>query len=228
MRINAPRADARPGPTMVRHRWSPPVLATKPAGSATIKLDVTYTHPAGRIDLTETRELSISAPAADGSYLIDWRAQFTAGPHGVVLDRTPMPGEPKGAVNGGYAGLGLRLAAAPLAIAFVSTAGQIRNFVSDRARPAAPAVACNFTDGATEVGGIAIFSDPVNAGLEAPWYLINNTQFRFACAALLAPQPRPVTAGGEFQLRYRIALRRTAWTPATLQAAAAKWQRASR
>jgi hypothetical protein len=209
-------------------RWSPPTISTKPDGRATIKFDLTYTHPSGRVDLSEKRELSIAAPSADGSYHIDWRAHFTAGPHAVVLDRTPMPGEPNGAVNGGYAGLALRLAAAPLGIAFISTAGPITNFVSDRARPAAPAVACNFTDGPTGVGGIAIFSDPVNAGQNAPWYVINNAQFRFACAALLAPQPRALAAGGEFDLRYRIALRRAAWTPAALHAGAANWQRESR
>ena len=34
---------------------------------------------------------------------------------------------------------------------------------------------------ANAVGGIAIFSDPQNAGERAPWYLINSEKMRFAC-----------------------------------------------
>ena len=204
-------------------RWSPPVIATQPDGRATITLALSYTHPSGRVDLTEARELRISAPATDGSYTIDWHARFTAGKETVVLDRTPMPGEPKGAVNGGYAGLSLRLAAAPLGIALVTTAGPVTDFVRDRARPAAPAVACRFTDGGRDVGAIALLSDPANAGEAAPWYLINSAEFRFACAAILAPKPRPIAAGGHFDLRYRILLRRSGWTPEALRASQAAW-----
>src|SRR5688500_19719288 len=41
------------------------------------------------------------------------------------LDRTPMPGEPNGAVNGGYAGLSARLAAAPVTMTVMSTEGPV-------------------------------------------------------------------------------------------------------
>src|SRR5688572_5508238 len=80
-------------------RWNPPVIEAKPDGSASIRLDVTYTHPSGRVDMTETRELKISTPKADGSYAIDWQANFTAGKEGAILDRTPMPGDLDGKVN---------------------------------------------------------------------------------------------------------------------------------
>jgi hypothetical protein len=206
-------------------RWSPPAIETAADGSATIRLAITYESAPGVVDLSEARELRVAAPAADGSYTIDWRAHFTAGRTDLVLDRTPMPGEPKGAVNGGYAGLGIRMAAAPLGIAFVSPAGPIAEFVRDRARPAAPAMACNFSDGPTPAGAIAILSDPVNAGENAPWYLINSAAFRFACPAILAPKPRAVPAGGQFDLHYRIALRREPWTPEALRAALAAWRR---
>jgi hypothetical protein len=215
--------DRKSGKAAGATRWSQPVIATEPDGRATIKLELSYTHPSGRVDLTEARELRISAPAADGSYTIDWHARFTAGKDPVVLDRTPMPGEPKGAVNGGYAGLSLRLAAAPLDIAFVSTTGPVTDFVRDRARPAAAAVACNFTADGREVGAIALLSDPANAGEAAPWYLINSAPFRFACAAILAPKPRTIAAGGQWELRYRILLRRSGWTPDALRAGHAAW-----
>lgn len=201
-------------------RWKPPVIETKPDGSATIKLEVTYTHPTGRVDMTELRELKISAPQADGSYTIDWHADFTAGKEGAVLDRTPMPGDPDGKVNGGYAGLGLRLAAPPLGLSVLCSTGAVNQFVSDRARPAAPAIAFNFTEGTREVGGIAIFSDPANAGTNAPWYMANSKQMRFACAAILAPKIRTLQAGEEMKLRYRIAIRPRAWTVESLAALA--------
>lgn len=203
-------------------RWSTPNIETKPDGSATIKLEVTYTHPSGRVDITETRELSVSAPKADGSYTIDWRADFTAGKEGAVLDRTPMPGDPDGKVNGGYAGLGLRMAGLPLGFSVLCSTGAVNQFVSDRARPAAPAIAFNFTDGTRDIGGIAIFSAPANAGENAPWYVVNSKEMRFACAAILAPKIRTLSAGEEMKLHYRVAISPKPWTPETLRAGVSK------
>ena len=60
--------------------------------------------------LTEKRTLDVSPPSADGGYFIDWLGVFTAGDADVVLDRTPILGQPNGVAYGGYAGLSLRLA----------------------------------------------------------------------------------------------------------------------
>lgn len=208
--------------------WNPPAIETKPDGSAIIRLDVTYRNPKDKIDLTERRELRVSAPGPDGSYTIDWRAHFIAGPDGAELDRTPLPGEPGGAVNGGYAGLSLRTAGVPLEIAFVSTAGPITEFVSGRHRPSVPAVASNFSRAGVDVGAVAILSDPANAGENPPWYLINQREMRFMCAAILAPKPWKIAAGGQFDLNYRVAFRPTAWTPASLQSAHMEWRKSIR
>jgi hypothetical protein len=54
--------DRQSGKAEGATRWSPPGIETRPDGSATVRLEVTYTHPSGRVDLTETRELRISAP----------------------------------------------------------------------------------------------------------------------------------------------------------------------
>lgn len=199
-------------------RWMPPVIETKPDGSAEIKLVLSYTHPSGRLDLMEGRELKISAPKADGSYLIDWRSTFKAGKEGAVLDRTPMPGEPDGRVNGGYAGLGLRMAGPPLTFSVVCSTGMVNQFVNERARPNASAIACNFAEGSRDAGGIAIFSDPANAGENAPWYIVNSQQMRFACAAILAPKFITLKPGEELKLHYRISVRSQAWTPEALKA----------
>jgi len=198
--------------------WKVAALEERSDGSATIRLDVSYTHPSGRVDMVENRVLKVSAPTTDRAYSIDWHSHFRAGSEGALLDRTPMPGEPDGKVNGGYAGLGLRLAPEPLAVSFVSSAGLIAPFVDDRARPAAAAVAANLIDGGKEVGGIAIFSDPANSGADAPWYLVNAPQnhMRFVCAAVLAPKPIKLAPDAEMQLNYRIVVRRAAWTATDL------------
>ena len=193
-------------------RWTTPDIETKSDGSATMKFNVSYTNPSGQVDMTEKRELKVTAVKADGSYTIDWRADFVAGKEGAVLDRTPMPGEPKGAVNGGYAGLGLRMASAPLTFSALCSTGAVNQFVSDRARPFAPAVAFNFGSEGRDAGGIAIFSDPANAGENAPWYIVNSKEMRFACAAILAPKVLTLKPGEELKLRYRIAVSPKAWT----------------
>lgn len=209
-----------------RTRWERPTMATEPDGRATIRLELSYVNPAGGTDLTEIRELGVSAPAADGGFSIDWVARFTAGDRDLVLDRTPMPGEPGGQVNGGYAGLSARMAPLPVTMSVVTTTGPVEQFVRNRARPNAGAVACNFTEGSRDLGSLAFFSDPANAGTDAPWYIIDSRQMPFICQALLAPQPRAVPAKSGFTLRYRICVRPKAWTQPDLVAAHEEWLKA--
>ena len=209
-------------------RWAPPDIATKPDGSATIRMQLSYVSPSNVVDLTESREIRISAPATNGSYTIDWRAHFVAGTNGALLDRTPMPGEPDGRVNGGYAGLSLRMAGFPLATGYISSTGPVNEFREDRARPAAPAVALNFMC-APKPASLAILSDPANAGENPPWYMIRSETMRFVCAAILAPGPRQLKPGETMDLNYRILLRSEfIWAPEILQSAQAEWLRVGR
>jgi hypothetical protein len=206
-------------------RWSAPTIDARPDGSARITMRLTYARPTGEVDLTENRVLDVSAPAADGSYTIDWNMRFTAGKDGAALDRTPMPGEPNGVVNGGYAGLSARLAAAPATMAVMTTEGPVTEFRGERARPNAAAVAGNFSLDGRDLGGVAILSDPANIAEKAPWYIIDNKRdFRFICAAILAPAVRTIPPNGELALRYRVAIRRSAWTEAALVAAMRGWK----
>ena len=221
--VNYWEEDRTSGHAAGSTRWTTPVIDARPDGSAKITMSLTYARATGEVDMTERRTLVISAPAADGSYTIDWDLRFTAGKDGAQLDRTPMPGEPNGAVNGGYAGLSVRLA--PLTMSVMSTEGPITDFPGSRARPNAAAVAGNFTDGDTPIGGIAILSDPANIGEKAPWYIINQERdtFRFICAAVLAPAIRTLPAGAQWNLRYRVAVRRAPWTADALRAAVGNW-----
>lgn len=223
--VNYWEEDRKTGQANGRTTWLPPEIETRADGSATIRLAVNYTHPTGRADLTEARTLIVSAPDSRGGYTIDWAADFTAGPAGAELGRTPMPGEPGGQVNGGYAGLSLRLAGEPLAIAMVTTESPVREFIRGRARPNSPAVGCNLSAGGQAVGAIALLSAAENIAASAPWYLIDANEMRFACAAVLAPQVRTLTPKGTWNLRYRVVVRPGAWTPETLRAAFAAWGR---
>jgi len=124
-----------------------------------------------------------------------------------------MPGEPNGVVNGGYAGLSARLAAAPATMSVMTTEGPVTEFRGERARPNAEAVAGNFSLDGRDLGGVAILSDPANITQKAPWYIIDNKRdFRFICAAILAPAVRTIPPNGELALRYRVALKPTSWT----------------
>ena len=60
------RKTARPARPKARRAGSP-AIETKPDGSALIKLNVTYTHPSGRVDMTESRVFKISAVETDGN-----------------------------------------------------------------------------------------------------------------------------------------------------------------
>jgi hypothetical protein len=205
--------------------WRPPTIETQPDGRASIAMEVTYTHPSGRIDLREARQITVSAPDAAGTFMIDWRSRFVAGSDGAVLDRTPMPGEPNGAFNGGYAGLGARLASEPYVMSLITTEGPVTEFTRNRARPNAPAVAASFAANGQQAGSVAFLSDPANIGERAPWYLINEPAMRFVDPAVLAPAVRTMAPGEAWTLQYRIIVSKAAWTPETLRAAFAAWKR---
>ena len=228
--VNYWEEDKVSGIAQGKTAWSKPTIETHPDGTARIHLEVTYTDPkTNSQDMSEIRDLAVCAPAADGSYTIDWHAHFTAGKNGAILDRTPMPGEPQGAVNGGYAGLGVRMAGQPALMAVVSTSGPVDKFASSRARPDAPAIGCNFTKDGQDIGALAIFSDPANIRPDAPWYIINDNTtnngegFRFACAAILAPKIITLTPGQTMDLHYQIALSPKPWTPDSLKTQQARW-----
>ena len=47
--------DRQTGKAEGSTRWNTPVIEAKPDGNAIIKLDLTYAHPSGRVDITEKR-----------------------------------------------------------------------------------------------------------------------------------------------------------------------------
>lgn len=205
------------GKAQGRTRWEPPSITTQPDGSATIHMNLSYIHPSGKTLLTEQRELLISKPNPNGGYTIHWTATFTAGDEDLTLDRTPMPNEPRGQVNGGYAGLSARMAPLPATMSVMTTHGPVDSFSRNRARPKASAVACNFTLNSQDLGSLAFFSHPDNTADEADWYIIDSQAMPFICQSFLAPEPKTVPALSTFTLRYQIVVSPTATSQSQLQ-----------
>lgn len=214
------QTKAAQGPT----RWEAPEITTHSDGSAEIKLSLRYITLSNTIAMSERREIHVSAPAADGGIVIDWSGRFTAGAEPLLLDRTHMPGEEHGAVNGGYAGFSARLAQAPADCEFVTIDGPVTKFESDRSRPNSKAAACNITtQGRTD--GIAIFSHQSNVGGDAPWYMIKSAAMRWFSPALLAPAPRKVAPHETFTWKFRVRTHAGAWTPEQLRAASDEYNK---
>jgi hypothetical protein len=165
--------------------------------SARVELALSYHPPGQPAVLTEKRVLEMTAPAADGSYSIDWQSTFTAGDADVVLDRTPITGEPQGVAWGGYAGLSLRLVPALRPWQFMDSAGPAKERWK-QARWIAFSGPLPNGQSAT----IAVFDHPQNLRHPTPWYLIQEMPYFSPAVLYLSPYTLP--AKQSFTLRYRM------------------------
>ncbi|NUQ64568.1 MAG: PmoA family protein [Pirellulales bacterium] len=165
--------------------------------SARFDLTLSY-HPPGKpAVLTEKRILEISAPNEGGAYHIDWLSTFTAGDTDVVLDRTPIPGEPNGVGYGGYAGLSLRLAPVLKTWQFSDSEGLVKD-PWKQARWIA--FSGPLPDGKS--AAIIVLDHPKSFRHPTPWYLIQSMPYFSPAVVYLSPYTLP--AGQSISLRYRI------------------------
>ncbi len=184
---------------------------------ARIVMDFAY-RPAGEDVpvLTEQRTIEARPPDAEGTYSLDWTSAFRA-VRKVVLDRTPIPGEPGGQGWGGYAGLSLRLAGALAEREVVSSEGPITEMPEDRHRGRHRAVDyTGVVDG--QPVGVAILSDSRNPRSPSPWYVIRSEQMSFFSPALLCYEPLTLDAGERLTLQYRVIVHEGRWDAARLNA----------
>jgi hypothetical protein len=223
--VNFWEQDRKTGRAQGTTRWTAPDLHASPDGSADITLALSYESTNGTSWLTEVRTLQVSAPDAEGGYRIDWTARFRVGQDPLLFDRTPMPGEPGGQVNGGYGGFSLRLAKTSPPLTWITAGGDAPPFEGGRARPRSPALQACLSDGG-RTGSVALISHPDNTPGRSPeWYVVDTAGMRFCCAAILAPAPIRRAPGEEFALRYRVLVGRGPRTPEQLQAAARDFAR---
>jgi len=161
--------------------------------SARFNIKLAYHPPDKPAVLTETRTITISAPRADGSFVIDWSATWKAGDREVLLDRTPIAGEPGGRNFGGYAGLSVRAAADMRGWTFLDSAG--------RTKPGdMHGQTAKWMTLASQAGGIALFDHPSNPRHPSPWYVA--AQMPYFSPALLFNEPYTLPKKQSLKLRY--------------------------
>lgn len=213
-----PATDGRPAG---RTSWRVTELAPRDDGTARVELALEYGPRDVEPVLRETRVIEVHAPAADGTFAIDWDGSFEA-LRDCVLDRTPPPGEPKGQVNGGYAGLAVRLVNLAERDA-CSAVGPVAWNASDRGR----AVASAFEYGGALDGqdcGVAVLDHPTNPRAPSSWYAVRTSAMSFFNAALLVPGVLKLREGERFRLRYRVIVHPGRWDAARLRDAVAAYQ----
>jgi len=146
--------------------------------------------------------LKISPPDQKGIYYIDWKSAFTAKDKDVVLERTPVLGQPNGVAWGGYAGLSVRFADAAKNRRVADSEGHIydKEFNNAKARW------CDYIiePRPGKRAGIAIFDHPDNPRFPTGWYVILSTPMKYFSPAFLYYEPYTLPAGRSLTLRYRI------------------------
>jgi len=212
--------EGRPQEPEGRTTWRNLTVAARPDHSALITLDVDYHPPDQSPVLREKREVQVSAPDDDGQYHFDWQSTFKAVVP-VVLDRTPIPGEPHGASWGGYAGLSWRFAKELTGWQVTFSNGDTALEPTGRR---AAGLEVNGTAGRVEAG-VAFLDHPDNLNSPSPWHLVAQTRnsFLFAQPAVLFYKAHKLEANQSLVLRYRVIVHRGRWSAERLNREAARY-----
>jgi hypothetical protein len=220
--VNYWEVDAATGRPAGRTTWSNVRIETDDDLTARIAMDFAY-RPAGEdaAVLTEERTIEARPPDGEDTWSLDWTCAFRA-VQNVVLDRTPIPGEPGGQGWGGYAGLSLRLAATLVEREVASNDGSVTEMPEERYRGRHTAVDYSgLIDG--KPVGIAVLDHPRNSRSPTPWYVIRSAEMSFFSPAVLGEEPMTLPAGERLTLRYRVIVHHGRWDAARLQAEHARY-----
>ncbi|MGA2751318.1 MAG: ThuA domain-containing protein [Verrucomicrobiota bacterium] len=195
--------------------WREPRIETRPDFSARIVMDLEY-QPAGEpAVMSEHRVIEVSPPDQEGAYYLDWALTFTAADKDVLVDRTPLPGEPGGQSWGGYAGLSVRFAHAMEDIRVVTSQGPV-GFTDGMYRGRASAMDYSGVIEKREAG-VCILDHPGNLNTPSPWYAINNGAMSYFSPAVLSYQPYLLKARQSLCLRYRVLVHAGRWSAEQLR-----------
>lgn len=213
--VNFWEEDRETGKSEGATLWDAPDIKRQPDGAARIDMKLRYETEPGNAVLLERRVIEVSPPDWLGVYTMDWFSEFTAMAPEVLLDRTPIAGEPHGKSWGGYAGLSVRFNA----MTDPEVCAESGPVALDESQVNLDADALDFSGvigGST--CGVAILSSPHNAVRPTPWYVIARTDnsFYYFSPALLYRAPRTLKAGERLVLQYRIAVHAGAWSQAQL------------
>jgi type 1 glutamine amidotransferase len=174
-------------------------ITRNPDFSALIRMNLEY-HPAGGDTImTEKRTVYVSAPGIDGSYFIDHENIFSTLIDEVILDRTPIEGEPEGQSWGGYAGLSIRFNqdySSPEVIVPTESINYRKNNW----------LYMGFNTLTGEKAGISVLQNLKYSTSTTSWYVINNpeTPFYYYSPAVLFDGKIRLKKGETLQLKYRV------------------------
>jgi hypothetical protein len=221
-KVNYWEVDAKTGHPAGRTSWSNVRVTPEKSLEARIDVDLDY-RPVGATSpvLVERRTIEVSPPDAEGVYAIDWTCAFKA-VAAALLDRTPLPGQPGGAVSGGYAGLSLRLGEGLSERQVMTSEGPVTTWTDDRYR--GRHIGLDYSGLVNgEPAGIAVVDHPANPRSPSPWYVINSRGFSWFTPALLCYEPLALAAGDTMVLRYRVLVHPGRWDAERLKTEAARF-----
>ena len=215
--VNYWEEDAKTGLADGRTTWHEPQIETRPDFSARIVMDLSYQPANHQPVMTEHRVIKISPPDSSGTYYQDWTMTFTAVGKDVVLDRTPLPGEPGGQSWGGYAGLSIRFANEIKDARALTPDGPVE-FADGRYRGKAPGMDYTGLFAGREAG-IAVLDAAGNLNSPSPWYAISDSSMHYFSPAVIEDGPHTLKADQSFTLRYRVVIHANHFSPEELRAA---------
>jgi type 1 glutamine amidotransferase len=167
--------------------------------SADIRMELLYHPIKGSSVLMEKRTIHVSSLLDDGSYFMDFEHIFKPLVDEVILDRTPIEGEPDGKSWGGYAGLSIRFNedyTTPEVIAPTESENfRKKNWIY-----------MGFNTLTGERAGMSIMQNPAYTTSATSWYVINNPEipFFYFSPAILFDHKIMLKKGEVLHVKYRV------------------------
>ena len=170
--------------------------------SAVIKMEIVY-HPLNGEDvLSEKRTIEVPAPQENGGIWMDYKFSFEAVADTVLLDRTPIEGEPNGMSWGGYAGLSVRFNQDFMNSSFISSWGN-NDSINGRT---GNWLYMGFQGLDGKQVGSQVMIKPNTLREETAWYSVNSDDmpFFYFSPAVIYQKPLVLSKGEKLDLEYRV------------------------
>ncbi len=191
-----------------------------PENEVRIEMTLAYA-PAGKSTqvMKEVRTVVVSPPDSAGAYTIDWAAEFRALGNDVVLDRTPIPGQPNGKGYGGYAGYSVRMNKDVAGGTFLSSEGVTGEATH---RQAARWMIYSTTAG----GSLLLMDHPCNLRYPAKWYVAEGMPY--FSPSVIHDAPHTIRAGKSLRLQYRLVVHPSAMVAPSAERHWKQWNEAAK
>lgn len=170
--------------------------------SAELILEIAYHPIKGEEVLSETRIIKISPPQENRELWMDYHFEFQALADEVLLDRTPILGQPNGMSWGGYSGLSIRFNQSLMDASFISSWGDNENLNGQNG----DWLYMGFTGIDGNRIGTQMMISPQSKREGAGWYAINTPAepFYYFSPAYIYVKPLSLKKGESFNIQYRI------------------------